>query len=423
MKIVPGFLAVVLALFAFSCGSPKPTCSASICNGCCDDRGTCQFGAANQACGTAGTTCAVCSISQTCSLGSCKPLGGGVGGGSGTGGGTGGAGGAGGGGAGACAQSCLGCCTSAGVCSPGDSAGACGASGVNCAACVGSQVCVGSSVTRQCVAQACSGCSDSAGTCQNGLVNAACGSNGLRCVDCTTSGGLCSGGVCTGGTCSGCRDLQGICQAGTTRAYCGSGGSACVGCSMDQNCSNRQCVSGGAGGGGGQGGGFGGGGQGGGTGGGGTQACKQLSTFTQTGGFGNNLSGVASLAVEDNGTSPGNVNVLELITVVANGGSVPGTQNLALHPTQLSCSYCVVYIEGCSKTGNGLSTSYSGCSRQYLGVAGQATVSSVTGNSDAGSFSGSLSNVHLVEWSQDAGVVANGQCIDLLSESIFVTWP
>jgi hypothetical protein len=269
---VAATLVFFLVFAAPSCGAAKSSCSASNCNGCCDDRGTCQFGAANQACGSGGATCTSCLISQSCLVGACKNLGG-VGGGSGGGAGGGaggGSGGAGGGGASNCAQTCSGCCDAFGACQLGTAVNACGGSGVGCSACVGSQSCT----NRQCSNPACFGCTSSDGGCvpQNQLGNSACGNQGVSCVNCTANGSTCNtaSGVCTGGSCGGCRNSLGVCQSGTTRAYCGTGGFACASCGDGKVCTNGSCVSsGGVGGGsgGGVGGGFGGVGGGGGAGG------------------------------------------------------------------------------------------------------------------------------------------------------------
>ncbi|MCU0696415.1 MAG: hypothetical protein MUC96_07795 [Myxococcaceae bacterium] len=99
MRTLPLTLAVVLGL-AFvttGCGPTRPPCNASTCSGCCDATGMCQFGSSLQACGSRGEACKQCSITETCSFGSCTTGLGGTGGGSG---GSGGGGSAGGGAAG-----------------------------------------------------------------------------------------------------------------------------------------------------------------------------------------------------------------------------------------------------------------------------------------------------------------------------------
>ena len=79
---------IVVAVLCGSCSS-GPTCSASNCNGCCDQSGSCQLGTTTEACGASGGQCTACGTGLQCLAGRCSASsGGGSGtGGSGTGGG------------------------------------------------------------------------------------------------------------------------------------------------------------------------------------------------------------------------------------------------------------------------------------------------------------------------------------------------
>lgn len=96
-----GFVVGLTLSTISACGSPKVSCSAATCSGCCMTDGTCQPGNQNVACGRAGGLCDVCSISASCQAGACVLVGNGGGSGGGTGGGATG-GGTGGGGAAGC---------------------------------------------------------------------------------------------------------------------------------------------------------------------------------------------------------------------------------------------------------------------------------------------------------------------------------
>lgn len=87
---LPFLAAGALALSA--CGSSSSTdCGPTTCNGCCTAAGQCVGGAANDACGSGGNTCNVCSGGQTCAGSVClAPTGGGGGSDAGMGGGAGG---------------------------------------------------------------------------------------------------------------------------------------------------------------------------------------------------------------------------------------------------------------------------------------------------------------------------------------------
>ncbi|MDP1918795.1 MAG: hypothetical protein Q8L14_21280 [Myxococcales bacterium] len=100
-------LLVVVACLGFALGlsncGPQPCSSATCPTGCCGSTGRCETGSSSAACGRLGEACLSCSISQSCSAGTCMNQGFGAGGtgGSGTvGGGSAGGGSAGGGSAG-----------------------------------------------------------------------------------------------------------------------------------------------------------------------------------------------------------------------------------------------------------------------------------------------------------------------------------
>ncbi len=87
LALAVGLLGGVLV----GCGTKPASCTN--CAGCCDSKGTCQTGTANDVCGSAGNVCSACQVSTSCKLGLCvansNGTGGGTGGGT-TGGGTGG---------------------------------------------------------------------------------------------------------------------------------------------------------------------------------------------------------------------------------------------------------------------------------------------------------------------------------------------
>src|SRR5258708_31576463 len=56
---------------ACSCGSIKPGCLPSTCNGCCDSTGACLGGHQNDACGSNASACSVCVPGLSCQGGKC----------------------------------------------------------------------------------------------------------------------------------------------------------------------------------------------------------------------------------------------------------------------------------------------------------------------------------------------------------------
>ena len=89
--LVIGFTAATLP----ACGPTMPPCSAATCAlGCCDSAGKCQS-ATNSTCGRNGSSCSMCSVSESCVMGTCQSgnvgagtAGGSAGGGNATGGGS-----------------------------------------------------------------------------------------------------------------------------------------------------------------------------------------------------------------------------------------------------------------------------------------------------------------------------------------------
>src|SRR5437870_3869435 len=75
----------LLVAAAASC-SGTPACTHGNCTGCCDSKGVCQSGSAQNNCGNLGSSCVACTTNEICSASVCTPLTG-TGGGSGTGGG------------------------------------------------------------------------------------------------------------------------------------------------------------------------------------------------------------------------------------------------------------------------------------------------------------------------------------------------
>ena len=158
--LLAGFVVGIVMAIAPSCGTAKNCNTTNCSSGCCDDKGSCQLGTSNGACGHLGGTCSACSFGQACNLGSCVATSGNGGGGGssggGSGGGTGGATGGGTGGGvtgGGGGTSCDGCITGGATCinfANSNNATFCGQGGVACVACGApgncvNHVCVGGS--------------------------------------------------------------------------------------------------------------------------------------------------------------------------------------------------------------------------------------------------------------------------------------
>ncbi|MBK7863118.1 MAG: hypothetical protein IPJ65_31810 [Archangiaceae bacterium] len=96
--------------------------------------------------------------------------------------------------------------------------------------------------------------------------------------------------------------------------------------------------------------------------------------------------------------------------------AVPRT-NTALGPTTFqSCNDCVYFNEACDDQGGN-------CAHLYLAQGGSLTVNTQTLVEDAGTFAGTASNVHFVEWDFDNDVAATTRCIDVGSVTFNGTWP
>lgn len=274
-------LGLGFAVLPTSCGPTKPVlrCSASNCDGCCDDTGTCFKGTSQEACGSAGASCMVCTTGQACARidqnsefgGRCSggATGGGQGGGTGggSGGGTTGGGGATGGGGGGStdggtcnATTCAnGCCSATGVCITNTTPSRCGTGGAACTSCMMGNTCVTGTCTP------CAGCIDiNTGMCAGGMANTACGKMGGFCQTCDMAAGqTCQMGVCFGGTTCNSSTCMGCCDGNNcrtpsqwTNAQCGQGapGAACTTCLNGAQCDAMDagmCVGGGGTGGGG----------------------------------------------------------------------------------------------------------------------------------------------------------------------------
>jgi hypothetical protein len=86
-----------------------------------------------------------------------------------------------------------------------------------------------------------------------------------------------------------------------------------------------------------------------------------------------------------------------------------------------TCSDCIVWAVGCD--------SNSECAELYLAQSGELSVTKSTTIADAGTFTGTLSNVHFVQWDfgtnsnpKDAPV-PNGKCVDITHATFNATWP
>jgi hypothetical protein len=263
---VLGFVFAVLPSACGNTGAGSTRCTASNCDGCCDETSMCQRGTSGQLCGSNGKTCVPCLAGQTCMPKTADSVFGGVCSGEATGGGSGATGvgamdggtAATGGGSGTCdSNTCpTGCCSDTNVCITQIAAARCGTGGQRCVMCPSANTCVNGACT------ACNGCVDgSNGRCEVGTANAQCGRAGGVCATCDSSTGqTCQAGVCQGGTqcnastCAGCCDGN-ACKlpAMYSNAQCGQGvaGAACVACAGTCDGNSGTCVGGGGTGGGG----------------------------------------------------------------------------------------------------------------------------------------------------------------------------
>ena len=237
------------------CANGSCICDANSCStGCCQGN-TCQPGTDPNACGAAGSTCAMCPTGQTCNGGACS---------------------------GCNSTSCPDGCCSGNTCNDPTSAMACGSAGASCTNCGATADGCSASGTCTCngaaacgAGQECSGgkcvCDANScptGCCQNNTCtkpsSMACGTGGGSCTDCGTTGDGCSatgactcggakacgsGQECSGGKCvcdatscpTGCC-LNNTCDPGDTTAACGPAGGTCQVCATGDSCTNNKCV-------------------------------------------------------------------------------------------------------------------------------------------------------------------------------------
>ncbi len=77
------FASCAALALAAACATPSegvPSCSPANCAGCCSERGVCEPGIAEGACGAAGAACSVCASAEQCTSGACGPRSGTTGG-------------------------------------------------------------------------------------------------------------------------------------------------------------------------------------------------------------------------------------------------------------------------------------------------------------------------------------------------------
>jgi hypothetical protein len=231
--------------------------------------------------------------------------------------------------------------------------------------------------------------------------------------------------------CAGCCTTTNVCVSGQTSMFCGRQGAACTGCNTVQSCHSGACVENSTGGGSvGSGGGVGGGlGVGGGAigggvgGGGGSENCATLSMIGGTGPdigvFTSDLTnGFDEEDAYVNGPDAGEL--LWISEYYGNGliPVAPRTVQLA-STTWSSCGDCVVYSFGCTQMG---------CDEDYLAQSGTLQIDQLTLNPDAGVFSGSIMNIHLVQWDginnmNSDGPTVGGKCLDITTGTFNGTWP
>jgi hypothetical protein len=101
-----------------------------------------------------------------------------------------------------------------------------------------------------------------------------------------------------------------------------------------------------------------------------------------------------------------------------------GTRQVTITPGGfLQCNDCVYFGIGCDPmTGQS-------CTEEYLAQTGTLNVTQDTFIPDAGTFAGTASNLHMVQWHipQSQGdmdqAVNNPKCIDITSVTFNATWP
>jgi hypothetical protein len=236
--------------------------------------------------------------------------------------------------------------------------------------------------------------------------------------------------ACSVDTCTGCCAASGTCEAGSTTAQCGAAGHMCVACAAAQLCSSGQCVSDG---------GTGGGAAGGGAGGGGSQAAGGGGTQAMGGGSGGcrQIADAGSGGVDQGSYGP-DMNMPSFaeetaIVTIPKGASTdvlgvvwyqqinafPSTPYLGtVQPVSYAaCHDCVLYRTGCDLMGNN-------CAADYLGQEGIFNVTTSTTKVDAGTFVGTVTDVHLVRWDFTNDLaIDDGGCIDLHHGTFNAAWP
>jgi hypothetical protein len=256
---------------------------------------------------------------------------------------------------------------------------------------------------------------------------------------------------CSAVNCAGCCDSTGMCVSGATTTSCGAGGNLCKACSSGQSCSSGLCKAGNGGTGGGTGGGTasngggtasngggtasnGGGTEsnGGGTAatGGGTGGCSSSMTIASIpsnsiapdqGGFREDMQN-PGFAEEDAfvlapGSTQTSFNILWPSWYYADG-MFPAKPYMATIGTKsfFQCSDCIVYSSGCDQMLN--------CTEDYLAQAGTLTVTASSEKADAGTFAGTVANLHMVQWNLMMDTpIAGGKCVDITAGSFQATWP
>ena len=222
--LLAGFVVGIVMAIAPSCGTAKNCTPTNCSSGCCNDKGSCELGTSNGACGHLGGTCSACSFGQACNLGSCVATSGNGGGGGSNGGGSGGGGVTGGGAGGGV----TGGGTGGGVTGGGSGGGVTGGGS-------------GGGVTGGGGGTACDGCVAGGNTCIN-FANANnatfCGQGGVACVACPLPGN-CVNHTCVGGTGGG--GGGGATGGGTGGGVTGGGGGTALQpiggpCASSMNC-------------------------------------------------------------------------------------------------------------------------------------------------------------------------------------------
>jgi hypothetical protein len=255
--------------------------------------------------------------------------------------------------------------------------------------------------------------------------------------------------ACSAANCIGCCDSTGMCVSGNTTTSCGASGNLCKACSSGQACSSGVCKAGGTGGGTAS--------SGGGTAsnGGGT-ASNGGGTTSNGGGTTSNGGGTASNGGGTGGCSsiasipshslgpdqggfredPQNVGFAEEDAFVLAPGSTQTSFNIlwpswyyadGMFPAKpytatigplsfFHCHDCIVYSVGCDQMLN--------CTEDYLAQSGNLTVTASTENATAGTFAGTVANLHLVQWNlMTDNAIAGGKCVDITAGSFNATWP